>query len=996
MKRFEVTSRSLPSVAILVLSVVLIVLLGVPGSAVAAGTRTLSEVTGVTRTRLVNWLESHRSDTYYLTTPYVGGDWRSPNGDASFNGAVGMNCTGFVWHAYTKAGASGIPGIVGWLDFIFDNDLIHYNYPTKQAMLASGVLEKGDVIWIWEGDMFAFNPYHHVGIFWGDTSSQDRFWHSHDSFGTNTISAIAGKGYASSFTVVKTENKGYIDLVKTSSKPQVTAGNSDFSLSGARFGVFATSSATGSPIASMTTNASGRATSPALAPGTYYVKETVAPMGFEVNPTIFRVSVTSGRTTRLGGAQGQVTDVPAKGWVELEKRSAWPQMSQDNDCYGLEGAVYAVFSDSACTAEVAVMVTDASGKATTDALDAGSYFVKETAPARGYALDEEVYPVVVRPKQTVKVNASVGYVTDRPQHNPLEIVVYKVDAETGQGQPQGAATLSDAHFEVCYYGGYQSLDDLSWTSSAVARKTWILRSDERGEVRLDPEHLVAGDELIQDASGRYTIGLGTVVIREIKAPLGYLVDKETRYACHITVDGVSETVSTYRAPSAADRIKRGDLDLIKASEGTYGRMGAVPFKITSLTTGESHTIVTDANGYASTASSFNPHGQNTNEGLTDIDGVWFGAREALDEGRGALPFDTYLIEELTCPTNIGRPLIAPFEIAISRDGHLVSIGTLLNQAPPVPSIATSAVDGTSQSKTVLTAGEAARIIDTVRFHNLMPSVTYELRGVLMDGATGQRLIVEGDEVWASCTFVSPEGAQLVSGVVELTFSFDASGLADRDLVVFEYLYSQDTLITTHEDITDSDQTVTLRAPRIRTSARDGASGTQHVVIGGTAMIIDTVTYEHLTPGQSYTLEAVLMDKVTGTPFMLESNEVTATTTFVAQGTHGTVEVTFSFPSAGLDGRELVVFERLFHAGVEIATHTDIEDRGQTVILVQAPTVPAVSREVSSPVSALPPTGDQPVIGMGAVALSLMGILGIVMEDAWRMGSVWPRTHRRHR
>ena len=38
----------------------------------------------------------------------------------------------------------------------------------------------------------------------------------------------------------------------------------------------------------------------------------------------------------------------------------------------------------------------------------------------------------------------------------------------------------------------------------------------------------------------------------------------------------------------------------------------VPFKLTSLTTGEAHVIVTDANGYFNSASRGNPHTQNTN------------------------------------------------------------------------------------------------------------------------------------------------------------------------------------------------------------------------------------------------------------------------------------------------------------------------------------------------------------------------------------------------
>ena len=813
MKRSARMRRGPSGAVVLGVLTVLLLLLGVPLQAGAAGSRTLAQVTGVTRTGLVNWLESHRTDGYYIGTPYVGGDWRSPNGDISFNGAAGMNCTGFVWHAYTKAGASGIPGIEGWLDFILNNDLEHYNFATKSEMLSSGILEKGDVIWIWDGDMFAFNPYHHVGIFWGSTPSEDRFWHSHDSIGANAITAIMGKTGYSSFTVVKTDDKGFISLVKVSEKPAVTEGNSDFSLQGAKFGIYTTAAATGSPVATLTTNASGRATSKGLSPGTYYVKETLAPPGYDLNPTIFRVVVTSGKTTRIGGTNGTIPDPPAKGMLELTKRSGWPEMSDGNISYSLYGALYTVYTDSACTQAVAHLVTDGAGYACSLPIDAGSYFVKEAIPSQGYALDETVYPVTVRPNLTVTVNGQGGTVFDQPQHNPLDIVLYKVDAETGEGDAQGAATLADAQFEIRYYAGLQSLRDLSWVSSTQARKTWIMRTDEEGIVRLHPDYLLSGDDLITDAEGNYTIGLGTVVNRETKAPTGYLADITTLYALHITSVGVAPTVTTYAAPIVADRIKRGDLDLIKASEGTYGRMGAVPFQVTSKTTGESHIIVTDANGYASTAAVWNPHSQNTNAGLTCDDGVWFGEIEALDDTRGALPYDMYLIEELSCPANSGRTLIEPFEITISRDSHAVSLGTLLNPQPPVPSISTSAVDGQTGTKFVSTE-TSATITDTVSFASLLPAVTYELHGVLMDKASGERLSIDGEEVWATASFTAPEGDRPVSGVIELTFTLDARELGERDLVVFEYLYRDENLVTTHEDITDLDQTITITPPPI--------------------------------------------------------------------------------------------------------------------------------------------------------------------------------------
>lgn len=102
-----------------------------------------------------------------------------------------------------------------------------------------------------------------------------------------------------------------------------------------------------------------------------------------------------------------------------------------------------------------------------------------------------------------------------------------------------------------------------------------------------------------------------------------------------------------------DHVLRGDFEFTKKDEEDKTPMANIPFKITSKTTGESHKIVTDENGYYSSASDFNKHSQDTNGGKKDS-GLWFGQYKVGDETKitdpddtkGALPYDTYEIEEL--------------------------------------------------------------------------------------------------------------------------------------------------------------------------------------------------------------------------------------------------------------------------------------------------------------------------------------------------------------
>lgn len=148
------------------------------------GNTPFASVLGMDTEIYMNWLKSHENDDYYLTTPYIGGDYRSPKGDISYNGFEGMNCTGFVWHVLWTATkeSSGkhtlVPGMSGWVKFYKNNDIKRYRFETKDDMLASGKLSKGDIIWIFDSNGEAGRSgTHHIGIYWGNGSS-DIWWHS--------------------------------------------------------------------------------------------------------------------------------------------------------------------------------------------------------------------------------------------------------------------------------------------------------------------------------------------------------------------------------------------------------------------------------------------------------------------------------------------------------------------------------------------------------------------------------------------------------------------------------------------------------------------------------------------------------------------------------------------------------------------------------------------------------------------------------------------------
>ena len=243
-----------------------------------------------------------------------------------------------------------------------------------------------------------------------------------------------------------------------------------------------------------------------------------------------------------------------------------------------------------------------------------------------------------------------------------------------------------------------------------------------------------------------------------------------------------------------------------------------------------------------------------------------------------------------------------------------------------PKIGTKATGKDGKKELPLSA--AATIVDTVKYENLAVGQEYTIKGTLMDKATGKPVLADEKEVTAQTTFTPDKP----NGTVEVTFTFDASSLKAKEVVVFERLYIGDAEIAAHADIQDKEQTVCFTEPKIGTSA-SGKDGEKQLAISRNATIIDQVKYEGLTVGQKYTLKGVLMDKATGKALSVDGKEVTAETSFTPEEPDGTVEVTFTFDTSSLKGKEVVVFERLYIGENEIASHTDIEDKNQTVSFV---------------------------------------------------------------
>ena len=382
----------------------------------------------------------------------------------------------------------------------------------------------------------------------------------------------------------------------------------------------------------------------------------------------------------FGTGSGQAMGGSGKdrtGMLELYKESDRTDWTEGNPCYSLKGAVFGVYSPGA-QAPLYEITTDENGYGLIEELPIGTYEIAEIKSPEGFALDKARYTVTVGEGEVCRYRC-----VEQAQNHPLETVLIKIDSETGEQSAQGSGSLAGAEFEVKWYAGYYESDPAA--DGITARKSWILRTDDKGRLLLSDEAKVSGDEFFRNSSGEITLPLGTAVIRETKAPEGYLLNDEV-FVRQITPSGDGATDTLYQTPEVPEQVIRGDLQIVKflGSEDDEGDqktpLEGIVFTVTSKTTGEKIRITTDENGYASTARG--------------------------DGERGGLVFDTYVVSETETPE--GLEPVGDFEITISEEGstlyYILENREILS---PVRLIKTDAETG----RTVPLAGAGFRLLD---------------------------------------------------------------------------------------------------------------------------------------------------------------------------------------------------------------------------------------------------------------------------------------------
>ena len=311
--------------------------------------------------------------------------------------------------------------------------------------------------------------------------------------------------------------------------------------------------------------------------------------GFETNLHQF-----SGSTPQTVGTVFELAfKVQSKGKLSIMKKSANPDITDNNPCYSLKGAEYGVYKTEADAKanknKVKTLTTEENGWSNTVELDEGTYYLKETKNPKGYALNSSVVKVTIKANETTQYGTN-NELKDYPQSDPVRILLGKVDKETNKNKPQGSASLAGAEFTIKYYKGLYDSDPAK--SGQVPARSWVVKTDSDGYCRLDKAFVVSGDELYYASNGDATLPIGTITIQESKAPTGYFINNEV-FVRKITTSGSVEGVNTFNMPKVNEKVIKFDIKKVQA--GTSTPISGAVFRHT-LPNGSTEDLETNSTG----------------------------------------------------------------------------------------------------------------------------------------------------------------------------------------------------------------------------------------------------------------------------------------------------------------------------------------------------------------------------------------------------------------
>ena len=255
-----------------------------------------------------------------------------------------------------------------------------------------------------------------------------------------------------------------------------------------------------------------------LTEGFYYIKETKGSEDGSIlkkSTNEAHFEVTKAMLKEGGTKTLSFTDPPQTTEIRIKKKTALSSVTSTNRTYSLEGAKFGIYKTKEDAKEgknrVGVIATDESGSGSKDGLAFGTYYVKEITAPTGYTVNDTIYTAKAETKTAVTVS-----VEEQPLYDTFDLLVIKKHAEK-------ELRLPGAVYEVRYYDVISDKDPAE-SGESIKRK-WRFITDEKGEIRYGEDHLdpaYQSSKLFTDENGKPVLPLGTITIKEVQAPTGYV------------------------------------------------------------------------------------------------------------------------------------------------------------------------------------------------------------------------------------------------------------------------------------------------------------------------------------------------------------------------------------------------------------------------------------------------------------------------------------------
>lgn len=803
---------------------------------------------------------------------------------------------------------------------------------------------------------------------------------------TPKMSTQAGFGM---YKVRFSEASGKISIQKSSADASATNGNTLYSLKDAVYGVYksnADAEAKRNAVGSITLDANGNGSLNGLENGTYYVRETQAPAGYEENAQVYTAKTSSGANTII-----KTTDVPETCNLQLQITKKLRKNEQNK-----------------------VNATSLQNTEFTLNYYSGGYYnaneIKSKKATKTWIIKKGASDVAVRNNSdnTVTFTAKIFNI-------PLGTLGLK-ETKSGAGfsavhydvvNPEGKVLANDANPTVIMYAKKgQQVQDVYGTSTYIVGDSLpradfeFVKKNDKGTVLAnipftienldtkesytitvgkDGKYSSATDDslwfhksAIGDSEGK-TAGLGKLPVGHYKLTeqrtannTGYQLASKTfdvtaedkKVSFELTDPTVTIGTKAIDSATGSNYAKQQDAlsitDTVSYDGLALGKTYFIKAVLMNKKTGKAVT----ANGKNVTGETkFTVEEKGTEKSsIANDDALWKDTRKGtVDVKLSSFPTKDFNGEELVVFEKI---------YLVGDDGKEETVPTATHedindegQTILIPEVKTSAVDQKTGSKdTSYEVDEKAdqnsegykkvtTVIDTVSYKNLEPGKEYKIVGTLMSKESGEKVKdKEGNEIVSETTFTPKEK----DGTVDVTFVFDVTGIENTTTVVFENVYHKDELYAAHADITDKNQT--FFTPGAKTTAKDSETGNHSSSVKKSVTIKDTVVYTNLQKGKKYSVKGTLMDKETGKPFVIKNedgteSEVTAEREFIAgqedteevgtestsdERVDGEITLSFTFDASALEGKTVVVYEHVYRDGKEVATHADINDENQSI------------------------------------------------------------------